>query len=118
MSTLALITEHVAATSHLVAAGTIPNPLENVFPDFSVFGTQFNQLWQKVLAGLWGLALIAAIAGMLIGGGRMAVNGGANGNPQAYKDARSGLGIAAIGFGVLAAIAIIVGAILFFVSLG
>ncbi|CAQ03193.1 hypothetical protein ACR8AL_09365 [Clavibacter sepedonicus] len=128
MSTLHLIADHFTAVAagtmpnpmgHItvLAEGGIPNPLDNIVPDFSIFGTKFNQLWQKILAGIWGLMLIASVLASMLGLGRMAMSGGASGNPQKYQDAKSGTIVSGSAFGVLAALGVIVGAVLFFVSL-
>ena len=89
----------------------IDNPLDGILPDFSIFGVEFTQLWQKILAGLWGLAIIAAVIIVIIGIGNMAV-ATTGGNPSAYKDARTQAMWAGISLGLLAALAVIVGAIL------
>lgn len=89
----------------------IDNPLDGILPDFSIFGVEFTQLWQKILGGLWALAIIAAIIFVIIGVGNMAVATSGS-NPGAYKDARTQAMWAGISLGVLAALAVIVGAIL------
>lgn len=38
------------------------NPFDGVAPNFSIFGVQFNAWWKKMLAGLWGLAIIVCAA--------------------------------------------------------
>ncbi len=128
MSTLHLIADHFTAVAagamtnpmdHIttLAEGGIPNPLDNIVPDFTIFGTKFNQLWQKIMAGIWCLCLIASVLATMLGLGRMAMSGGASGNPQKYQDATAGTQVSGIAFGVLAALGVIVGAVLFFVSL-
>ena len=89
----------------------IDNPLDGILPDFSIFGVEFTALWQKILAGLWGLAIVAAVIIVIIGIGNMAV-ATTGGNPSAYKDARNQALWAGISLGLLAALAVIVGAIL------
>jgi hypothetical protein len=89
----------------------IDNPLNGVLPDFSVFGLEFTQLWQKILGGLWALAIIAAVIFVIIGVANMAMATSGS-NPGAYKDARNQAMWAGISLGVLAALAVIVGAIL------
>ena len=89
----------------------IDNPLDGILPDFSIFGLEFTQLWQKILGGLWALAIIGAIIFVIIGVGNMAVATSGS-NPGAYKDARNQAMWAGISLGVLAALAVIVGAIL------
>jgi Type IV secretion system pilin len=89
----------------------IDNPLDGILPDFGIFGVEFTQLWQKLLGGLWGLAIIAAIAFLLIGVTQMAA-ASTSGNPSAYKDSRNQAMWGGISLGILAALAVIVGAIL------
>jgi hypothetical protein len=89
----------------------IDNPLDGVLPDFNVFGLEFTQLWQKILGGLWALAIIAAVIFVIIGVANMAMATSGS-NPGAYKDARNQAMWAGISLGVLAALAVIVGAIL------
>lgn len=98
-------------TDVLTVVHTIDNPLNGILPDFSIFGVQFTQLWQKVIAGLWGLGIIAAVIFVLLGVTHMAA-ATSGGNPSAYKDARNQALWAGISLGVLAALAVIVGAIL------
>ncbi|QSE87943.1 hypothetical protein JWS13_04335 (plasmid) [Rhodococcus pseudokoreensis] len=43
-----------AATTILAAE----NPFDGVTPDFSIFGLQFTQAWQKVLGGFWGIGFV------------------------------------------------------------
>ena len=90
---------------------SIPNPLNGVLPDFSIFGPQFNQLWVKLVAGLWGLALIATVVFLILG---LIAMGAATttSNPAELKMARQKTIGAGIVLGCLAAFAVIVGAIL------
>ncbi len=89
----------------------IDNPLDGILPDFNIFGLEFTQLWQKIIGGLWALAIIGAVIFVIIGVGNMAVATSGS-NPAAYKDARNQAMWAGIALGVLAALAVIVGAIL------
>jgi hypothetical protein len=106
----------VSATSIVVLAATVPNPLDNIVPNFTIFGTQFTQLWQKLIAGLWGLAIIVAVVYLILGVGSMAAASGVNANPMAHAEGRRKAIGAAIAIGVLAALGVIVGAILNIVS--
>ncbi|OZB85874.1 MAG: hypothetical protein B7X41_14405 [Microbacterium sp. 14-71-5] len=45
----------------------VTNPLNGVVPDFSIFGTQFTQLWQKLVAGAWALGILIAVVYLGIG---------------------------------------------------
>jgi len=98
-------------TEVLTALPMIDNPLDGIVPDFSIFGVEFTQLWQKIIAGLWGIAIILAIAFVLVGVTQMAA-ATSGGNPSAYKDARNQAMWAGISLGILAALGVIVGAIL------
>ena len=98
-------------TEVFTALPMIDNPLDGIVPDFSIFGVEFTQLWQKIIAGLWGIAIILAIAFVLVGVTQMAA-ATSGGNPSAYKDARNQAMWAGISLGVLAALGVIVGAIL------
>ena len=89
----------------------IDNPLDGILPDFSIFGLEFTQLWQKIIAGLWALAILGAVVFVIVGVGNMAVATSGS-NPGAYKDARTQAMWAGISLGLLAALAVIVGAIL------
>lgn len=98
-------------TEVLTTLPMIDNPLDGIVPDFSIFGVEFTALWQKIIGGLWGLAIIGAIIFVLIGVTQMAA-ATSGGNPAAYKDARNQALWAGISLGILAALAVIVGAIL------
>lgn len=87
------------------------NPLDGILPDFNVFGAEFTELWQKLIAGLWGLGIILAVVFLIIGIVKMA-SASTGGNPNEYKTARNQAMWAGISLGVLAALAVIVGAIL------
>lgn len=87
------------------------NPLDGILPDFDVFGTEFTELWQKLIAGLWGLGIILAVVFLIIGIVKMA-SASTGGNPNEYKTARNQAMWSGISLGVLAALAVIVGAIL------
>jgi hypothetical protein len=106
----------MSATSIVVLAATVPNPLDNIVPNFTIFGTQFTQLWQKLIAGLWGLAIIVAVVYLILGVGSMAAASGVNANPMAHAEGRRKAIGAAIAIAVLAALGVIVGAILNIVS--
>ncbi|MFC4244888.1 hypothetical protein ACFOYW_16055 [Gryllotalpicola reticulitermitis] len=105
--------EHIQAAT--IYAASITNPFNNVLPNFSIFGAQFTQLWQKLLGALWALCLIGSAAFVLIGFMRMSA-ATSGGNPAKHQDARNMTIWALIAFGACAAIAVIVGAILAVVS--
>ncbi len=90
---------------------TIDNPLNGILPNFGIFGVQFTQLWQKLLAGAWGMAIVVAIVFLVIGLTSMAT-ATAGSNPMDYKIGRTKAIWAAISLGLLAALVVLVGGIL------
>jgi hypothetical protein len=92
-------------------APLIDNPLNGILPNFSIFGVQFTQLWQKLLGGVWGIALVAAVAFLILGLASMAA-ASRGGNPNELILARRNTIWAGITLGLLAALAVIVGGIL------
>ena len=106
----------MSATSIVVLAATVPNPLDNIVPNFTIFGTEFTQLWQKLIAGLWGLAIIVAVVYLILGVGSMAAASGVSANPMAHAEGRRKAIGATVAIAVLAALGVIVGAILHIVS--
>lgn len=89
----------------------IDNPLDGIVPDFLSFGGAFTELWQKLLAGLWGIGIILTVVFLIIAIVKMG-SASSGGNPNEYKTARTQAMWAGIALGVLAALAVIVGAIL------
>ena len=98
--------------AHHLIVHAIDNPLNGVLPDFSVFGVQFNALWKKLVAGIWGICIIISIAFLAIGLTGMAGSSEGGGNAMAYKSARTKAIWAGIALACLAALAVIVGGIL------
>jgi len=96
--------------------GQIQNPLNGIVPDFTIFGTEFNQLWEKAIAGAWAIGLIVCIVFIITGVVKMAAASGANANPAAHAEGKKSATNAFVAFAVLAGLAIVVGAILFFVN--
>lgn len=97
---------------HLPIALAIDNPLNNVLPNFTIFGAEFTQLWQKLIAGIWGIAIILAVIYLILGLTSMATASGPSANPMAHAEGRKKALMAAIALGALAALAVIVGAVL------
>ena len=94
-----------------MTVNTIDNPLNGILPNFDIFGVQFTALWQKLLAGAWGMAIVIAIVFLLIGLTSMAT-ATAGSNPMDYKIGRTKAIWAGISLGLLAALVVIVGGIL------
>ena len=51
------------------------NPLDGVIPDFSIFGAEVTELWQKLLGGIWALAIVASIVFLIMGLIKVGQNG-------------------------------------------
>lgn len=94
-----------------IIRAAIDNPMDGIIPDFNIFGTEFTELWQKILAGVWGIGIIIAIVFIILGAVGMS-SSSAGGNPQEHKTARKQFFGALIALAVLAALAVIVGAVL------
>jgi len=90
---------------------TIPNPLNGILPNFTIFGAQFTELWQKLIAGMWAIGIVLTVVFLIVGVTQMAT-ASSGGNPMEYKNARTHAMWAAIALGVLAALAVIVGGVL------
>jgi uncharacterized membrane protein YkvI len=86
------------------------NPIDGLLPDFTIFGAEFTELWQKIFAGLWGLAVIAVIIFLVLGIASMATAGA--GNPQARVDAKKQAIWSGAALGGLVALGVIVGAVI------
>lgn len=94
----------VISAAHLPMA--IDNPLNGIIPNFTIFGADFTRIWQKLAAGLWGLALIIAVA--YLGRGILGIAHGQNGHPGNLKESKKEAQLAAIALGGLLALAPIV----------
>lgn len=86
------------------------NPIDGIVPDFTIFGAEFTELWQKIFAGLWGLAVVVTIVFLVLGITKMAQS--SSSNPQGYKEGRTSALWAGISLGALVALGVIVGAII------
>lgn len=86
------------------------NPLDGIIPDFSIFGAQFTELWQKLLAGVWGIAIVVVIVFLIMGFVKIAQSGETN--PAAVAAGKQQVMWSGIGLGCLVALAVIVGAII------
>ena len=105
------IYESIAPLGYVLIRIAIDNPLNGILPDFSIFGVQFTELWQKLIAGIWALCIIVAIIALGWSLGSMAA-ATAGSNPADYKLGRTRAIWAGISLGALAAFGVIVGAIL------
>ncbi|RLK58365.1 hypothetical protein [Actinokineospora cianjurensis] len=86
------------------------NPFDGITPDFSVFGVEFTQGWQKLLAGLWGLAFVVAAFGAVRAVLELqhAKKGGYQASVHEHTESAKRSGYAVLG---LAALGIIFGAV-------
>jgi uncharacterized membrane protein len=95
---------------HLILATQIKNPIDGIVPDFSFGGQQFTELWQKLVAAIWAIAIIVAIVYLIRGLVAMAgASGDLNPNPQAHAQGKAKALAAFISLVGLAALAVIVG---------
>ncbi|WP_259349243.1 hypothetical protein [Rhodococcus sp. UFZ-B548] len=97
------------------ASAQIQNPIDGVKPDLSVFGPAFNNVWVRVIGGIWAVALGASTVKLIFALYKMRSMKAA-GMPQEMSDASGEARIAGIAFGCLASVGIITGAILFLVG--
>lgn len=86
------------------------NPLDGIIPDFTIFGAEFTELWQKLVAGVWGIAIVIVIVFLIMGIMKVAQNGETN--PQAVAEGKKQVVWSAFSLGGLVALAVIVGAII------
>ena len=85
------------------------NPVGGLVPDFTIFGAEFTEWWQKLFVAAWALAIIISIFFLLRG---LVVMGSADDNPHDYKKAKGQAIKAGIALACIAAFTIIVGVIL------
>lgn len=97
------------------ASAQIQNPIDGVKPDLSVFGPAFNNVWVRVIGGIWAVALGASVVKLIMAIYKMRSMKAA-GMPAEMADAGQDFKVASIAFGCLASVGIITGAILFLVG--
>lgn len=85
------------------------NPLNGIVPNFSIFGAQFTAAWQKIGAGLWGVAILIAI--FYLGRGVLAI-ATSNDNPGSRRIGQHEAARGAMALGGLVGLAVIVGAVI------
>lgn len=93
----------------LIIRAAIDNPIDGIVPDFSIFGAEFTEWWQKLFGALWALALVFSAVNLVLG---IAAMGKSNGNPEAHKEGQKKALWAGISTAGLAAFAVIFGVIL------
>lgn len=82
----------------------MPNPFDGILPDFTIFGAEFTELWQKILAGIWGIALVAAAIFLIVAIVRIL---GSADNPQQRSESVKSLIWSGIALAALLSIAVI-----------
>lgn len=97
------------AIASAATQAAIQNPIDGIMPDFSIFGAEFTQWWQKIFAAAWALGMIVAIFFLLQGVVTMANSGD---NPHDYSRGRGNAIRALIALVLVAAFGVLVGAII------
>ena len=83
------------------------NPLDGIAPDFTIFGTQFTAIWEKLAAGLWGLGILVAVG--FLGHGILGIAMNRHGgHPSSLRESKREALNAGIALGGLIALAVIV----------
>ncbi len=82
------------------------NPLNNIVPNFTIFGAQYTAIWQKLAAGLWGLAILIAVG--YLGHGLLGIAQNRGGHPGQLRDSRREAVNAGVALGGLISLAVIV----------
>lgn len=94
----------------LMIHAAVDNPLDGVAPSFD-FGSSFDAWWQKLFAGLWGLAIILALVWLVVAIAAMAKAG--ENNAHEHAAAKKGLIRSAAALGGLLGFGVIVGLIFY-----
>ena len=82
------------------------NPLDNIIPNFTIFGAQYTAIWQKLAAGLWGPAILIAVG--YLGHGLLGIAQNRGGHPGQLRDSRREAVNAGVSLGGLISLAVIV----------
>ena len=88
------------------------NPLQGVTPSMDVFGLQFTGAVSIVLGGIWAVVLAAGAGALLIAGAKWAYASKVTGHDQSIMSGAEDFKRAAIAFGAIAGVSIVLGAIL------
>lgn len=102
--------------SYTVVPADVWNPLSGVSPNPEVFGVKFESKLTLIIAGVWALCLAGAVIGMLFGGGKWALHTKITHSAEGALEGSDVFKRAALAFGILAGMAIVVGAIIFIAS--
>jgi len=84
----------------------VTNPLNNIVPNFTIFGAQYTAIWQKLAAGLWGLAILIGVG--YLGHGLLGIAQNRGGHPGQLRDSRREAVNAGVALGGLISLAVIV----------
>ena len=82
------------------------NPLNNVVPDFAIFGAEYTAIWQKLAAGLWGLGILIAVG--YLGHGILGIAQNRGGHPGNLRESKKEAMNAGIALGGLISLAVVV----------
>lgn len=63
------------------------NPFDGVSPDFGLFGGAFTQTWQRLLAGVWGAALV--VTAFLAIKALVSMSNSKDDNPAQYQQSKT-----------------------------
>lgn len=84
------------------------NPIDGIVPNFSVFGAEFTEWWQKLFGAVWAIAIVIALVYLVLGIVAMAQSGD---NPHDYAQGRGRAVKALVAVVILAGFGVAVGAI-------
>jgi hypothetical protein len=79
------------------------NPLDNIVPNFTVFGAQFTSIWTKLAGGLWALGILIAI--FYLGRGILGIAQNRGGHPGNLRESQQEAKHAGFALGGLIALA-------------
>lgn len=102
-------------TAGIASAQGAENPLDGITPNLDVFGGALNDVWARVVAGIWA-AFLAASGINLIAALYKIRKARAGGYQSELSDSMDSAKTAAVAFGAIAAAGVIMGAILFVVN--
>lgn len=102
-------TLHIAHGNLLARMPAIDNPLGGMTPSFD-FGPAFNTWWKKLVAVVWGLAILAAIVSVILAVGQMRSS---DDNPMQHKQGKKALQISGIALVILIGLSPILGLIFY-----
>ncbi|MEE2061755.1 hypothetical protein [Rhodococcus artemisiae] len=102
-------------TAGIASAQGAENPLDGITPNLDVFGGALNDVWARVIAGIWAAVLGAAGINLMTALYKIR-KARAGGYQSELSDSMDAAKTAAVAFGAVAAAGVIMGAILFVVN--